>query len=143
MWIYYAAIILTIVSNVFYHTFQKLTPNNVNPILSLFITYLSAAAFCLILMPFFPDPEGIVASFKKISWVSFALGITVVGLELGFLLAYRAGWNISLAGLFSNATVALLLIPVGILFFQEKITLTHLAGILLCFGGLFLINSEL
>jgi drug/metabolite transporter (DMT)-like permease len=142
MWIYYAAIGLTIFSNVLYHIFQKATPGNVNPLISLFFTYLTAAAVCLVLFPFYPGREGILLSIKKVNWTSIALGIAIVGLEMGFLLAYRAGWNISLAGIFSNGTVALLLIPVGILLFREKLTPVNLAGIILCFGGLLLINKK-
>ncbi len=142
MWIYYVAILLTILSNVFYHIFQKATPNNVNPILSLLVTYLTAAMLCLVILPFYLNGESLTLSLKKISWTSFALGGAVVGLELGFLLAYRAGWNIGFAGILSNGMVALLLIPVGILFFHEKLSLVNILGILLCFGGLMLINKK-
>lgn len=142
MWIYYAALALTVVSNVLYHIFQKSTPSNVNPIISLLVTYLTAAAFCAVIIPFYPKDSGLLDSLKRINWASFALGIAIVGLELGFLLAYRAGWNISLAGLLSNATVGLLLIPVGILFFAEKLTFINAAGIMLCFGGLVLMNHK-
>jgi drug/metabolite transporter (DMT)-like permease len=142
MWLYYAAIALTIVSNVFYHFIQKSTPNNINPILSLFISYLTAAVACAALLPFYPYEEGIIPSLKKINWTSFALGISLIGLELGFLLAYRSGWNISSAAFLSNATVTMLLIPIGVLLFQEKITLTTIAGIILCLGGIILINHK-
>jgi uncharacterized membrane protein len=142
MWLYYAAIILTIVTNVFYHIIQKLTPTTIDPIASLIVTYLVAAAFCLIILPFYPHSESLVSSFKKANWTSFALGISIVGLELGFLLAYRAGWNLSLANICSNTTVALLLIPIGKLFFNERINAVNIIGIILCFGGLILINHK-
>lgn len=142
MWIYYTAILLTIMSNVFYHILQKSTPSTVNPVLSLLFTYLTAAMLCLVVLPFYLNGESLTLALKKINWTSFALGGAVVGLELGFLLAYRAGWNIGLAGIFSNGMVALLLIPVGILFFHEKLSLVNILGILLCFGGLMLINRR-
>jgi multidrug transporter EmrE-like cation transporter len=68
------------------------------------------------------------------------LGIAIIGLELGFLLAYRAGWNISLAGLVSNVIVGLVLLPVGLLLFQEKLTPLNLAGVVVCIAGLVMIN---
>jgi len=46
-------------------------------------------------------------------------------LELGFLLAYRKVWNISVAGFLSNTLVALMLIPVGLLLFKETISLRY------------------
>ena len=33
--------------------------------------------------------------------------------ELGFLLAYRSGWNLGVAALYSNAATALVLLPVA------------------------------
>ena len=48
------------------------------------------------------------------------LGIWIVGLELGFLMAYRAGWNISMGALVANITLALVLIPVGIILYTWK-----------------------
>lgn len=142
MLIYYIAIALTILSNVFYHIFQKATPSNANPFLSLMITYLTAAAVCLMILPFYPGEASLLEAFKKISWVSVALGVAIVGLEFGFLLAYRVGWNISLAGVFSNIAVGLLIIPIGILFYHEKISGVNIAGIALCLGGLALVNYK-
>lgn len=139
---YYAAIIITIAANVCYHVFLKSTPANVNPVLSLLVTYTTAAVMCLAAYPFFPGQETILASLARLNWASYALGLAVFGLEIGFLLAYRAGWNISLAGIVSNSAVALLLLPIGLLFFQEKLSSTNLFGILLCFAGLILINHR-
>lgn len=142
MWLYYGAVLLVVVSNVLYHIAAKSTPTNINPIVSLIITYFTAAVFCLLMLPFYPNSEGIAASLKKINWASFALGITVVGLELGFLLAYKAGWNISLAQLCSNVLVSILLIPIGLMFFQDKLTLVNIVGIVLCFGGFILVSYK-
>lgn len=140
MGLYYAAILLVVVSNVFYHIAQRSTPSDVNPMLSLIVTYLTAAAFCVMLLPLHPDRLSLVSSFKKLNWASIALGISIVGLELGFLLAYRAGWNISLAQVFATIQVTLLLIPVGIVFFHERVTLLNVVGIALCLGGVMLIG---
>jgi multidrug transporter EmrE-like cation transporter len=68
--------------------------------------------------------------------------VAIVGLEVGFMLAYRAGWNITLAGLVSSTTVSLLLIPVGLLFFRESLTAVNALGIALCLAGLVLVNYK-
>jgi drug/metabolite transporter (DMT)-like permease len=133
-------IILAIITSMLYHLFQKLTPAGANPILALIITYLTATLASLLLLPAFPLSVNLRESLKGINWVSVALGVTIVGLELGYLLAYRAGWNISIAGIFSNATVALLLIPIGMALFNEKLSAFNLAGILFCTLGLVLVN---
>jgi multidrug transporter EmrE-like cation transporter len=61
-------------------------------------------------------------------------------LELGFLLAYRAGWNISLAGLVSNTTVAMLLLPVGLVLFRERLSGINAVGVVVALLGLVLMN---
>ena len=135
-------IILAIITSMLYHLFQKLTPAGANPILALVVTYVTATIASLILLPAFPLNVNLRESVRSVNWVSIALGLTIVGLELGYLLAYRAGWNISIAGIFSNATVALLLIPIGIALFNEKLSMFNLAGILFCTLGLVLVNRR-
>ncbi|MCB2178323.1 EamA family transporter [bacterium] len=137
---FWLAISLTILSNVFYHIFQKVTPQNVNPMLSLAVSYLVAGAVCLALLPVFPLKEGLREEIRHINWASVGLAFTLVGLELGFLLAYRAGWSISLAGLVSNATVSLILLPVGLMFFREKLSVVNAFGVVLAIAGLILMN---
>jgi len=83
-----------------------------------------------------------VASLKATNWASLLLGFAVVGFELGFLLAYRMGWNISVAGLLSNTLVALFLIPIGFVLFRENISLTGISGVLLCIASLILISKK-
>jgi multidrug transporter EmrE-like cation transporter len=82
------------------------------------------------------------AEVRKLNWASVGLGAVIVGLELGFLLAYRAGWNISVASLVANTTVALLLIPVGLLFFKEELSAVNILGIILAIAGLVLVNLK-
>ncbi len=137
---YFAAIALTVVSNVLYHLFQKSTPGGVNPVLALAVTYALATAISLLLLPAFPLAGGLVASLRQVNWASFGLALAIVGLELGFLLAYRAGWNLSTGGLVSNVTVAIVLLPLGLLLFREQLQPRNYLGIALCLAGLALIN---
>lgn len=142
MFLYYASMGLTVLSNVLYHTFQKLTPGTVNPVLSLTVTYATAAVLCLALLPLFPLQGSLGASLRALTWPSYALALAITGLELGFLLAYRAGWNISLGAAVSNVSVALVLLPIGLIAFREKVSPTNLIGIVVCLAGLVLINRK-
>lgn len=83
-----------------------------------------------------------LASLQKLNWTSYALGLAIIGLELGYLLAYRAGWDLSLGALVSNSAVSLLLIPLGLLLFKERLTVVNGIGIVFCLIGLLLINSK-
>ncbi len=139
---FYGAIALTVLANVLYHLFQKAIPPGVNPMVSLMVTYLVAATASLILLPLFPLQSDLATEFRKVSWASVALGGAIIGLELGFLLAYRQGWNISLASLVANTTVALILIPIGLMLFKEHLTPLNIVGAVLALAGLVLVNLK-
>jgi uncharacterized membrane protein len=55
------------------------------------------------------------------------------------LLAYRAGWNISIGSLVVSVAVAILLIPTGLLFYREHLSAANVTGIVLCLAGLVLV----
>ncbi|MZP30598.1 EamA family transporter [Heliobacterium undosum] len=139
--LFYLAIGLTIIANIAYHFFLKITPQNSNPVVALATTYLTAMVACLLLLPFFSQEGGLLESLKKVNWTSIALGISIVGLEMGFMLAYRAGGNISVAPVISNTAVALLIIPIGVLVFSEALSAKKVLGIVLCLVGLYFINQ--
>lgn len=137
---FYGAIVLTILSNTLYHLLQKIIPGGVNPVVSLAVTYLFAAGATLLLLPLFPLQGALAVELRKVNWASAALGAVIVGLELGFLLAYRVGWNLNLANIVSNTTVAILLVPLGLLLFKEQISPINLIGVVLAIVGLVLVN---
>lgn len=139
---YFGSMLMTVLANVGYHLSQRGISGKVNPLVSLTLTYLVALTATVIAMPFFSVPEGSswIDQVKSANWATYALGLALVGLELGFLLAYRAGWKVSLAALYSNALVTLLLIPVGLLVFQEHLDVKKALGILLASAGLWLMR---
>ncbi|MBP2171798.1 hypothetical protein [Methanococcus voltae] len=143
---YYTSIVIVILSNIFYHIFQKSISQEVNPFISLFVTYLMSLFACIVIMLFQCHTgelnfSNLLTNFKGLNWASYGLGFVIVGLELGFLLAYRAGWNISIAALTTYIIVALLLLPIGVFIYNEGISSLKIMGILLCLSGLFLINK--
>jgi len=139
---YYIPLLLTIVANVLYHISQKNTSGKINPMFSLMITYGVALIISLILFLFMKGETSIRENLKELNWASLLLGISIVLLELGFLLAYRAGWNIGTASIISTIVVTIALIPIGILFFKEEITLKNIVGIIISIVGIILINNK-
>ncbi|MBI3360847.1 MAG: EamA family transporter [Chloroflexi bacterium] len=131
---------LTVISNALYHVLQKSIPGAAHPLLSLIATYAMAVVACLALLPLFPFKAGLVQSLRELNWVSYCLGFAIIGLELGFLLAYRAGWNVSLGAIVSNVAVTILLVPIGMLLFREKVSAMNLVGIAVCIIGLVMVN---
>lgn len=140
--LYYFAMGLTVAANVAYHLCQKAISPNANPLVSLFFTYLTGMLITLVCIPFFYPGLQIGSSVKGLNWATFALGFGIVGLELGFLLAYRAGWNLSLGALYSNVMVTVLLLPIGVLVFKETLTGRHWVGLALALTGLILLGQK-
>ena len=62
-----------------------------------------AAALSLLL--FFVTTGGeknLIQEIGKTNWAPVVMGLSVVGLELGYILIYRAGWKVSVASLVAN-----------------------------------------
>lgn len=139
---YVFSIVLIVASNILYNICQKSTPEGANPFSSLLITYLTASIITVLTFLFFYNDKSLVQSFKELNWTSIALGISIVGLEFGYLMAYRSGWNISEGSLVANILLALMLIPVGILFYKEGFAFIKTVGVLFCIIGLLLLNKN-
>lgn len=139
---YVFSIVLIVASNILYNICQKSTPESANPMSSLLITYLTASTITLITYFLYYTDKSLVQSVRELNWTSIALGVAIVGLEFGYLMAYRAGWNISVGSLVANILLALMLIPVGVLIYQEGFALNKILGVVLCLIGLILLNKN-
>jgi drug/metabolite transporter (DMT)-like permease len=140
--LYTAAIALAILSSMLYHTFIKLTPQGAHPALSLVVTYGLAALLCGGILLVQPLQTGLADALKQLNWASYALALAIVGLEMAYILAYRAGWRISIAAVLVNTTVTVLLVPIGLLAFKEKLSPLNVAGILVAIAGLVMMNVK-
>lgn len=139
--IYLFSMLLAILASASYHLLAKAIPQTVNPAIVLILTYSVGILLSLGLMvTIFPLQGTFEANLRQITPPMLLLGLAVVGIEMGFVLAYRAGWNTQVAPLVSNLSVALLLLPVGALLFKEQITLVNLIGFGICVVGLILVN---
>ncbi len=140
MFLFYFSITLAIVSSALYHFSQKGTPANVNPAVAIMVTYFVAFFLTSSLLFFLPPQNGILAEVRKLNWASYLLAFGVVGLEVGFLLVYRAGWNLGLAAVLVNVVASLILVPVAIFVFSDKLSWVNIVGILVCLAGLVMLN---
>lgn len=137
---YYISLLIAVASGIMYHITQKSIDHDVNPLISLMVTYAVALGVTLIIYQVDKDKVSLVSEFQNLNWASFALGIAIVGLELGILLAYRNGWDISKLGLFNNILVSLILLPIGFAFFREHASLKTMLGIGVSLAGLYIIK---
>ena len=88
------------------------------------------------------DSRDILTELKKANWTSFVLGIVLVGLEVGFIYAYKAGWKVSAAQIVTSSILGVILIIVGYVGYKEAITLNKIVGVIVCLAGLGLINLK-
>lgn len=140
MFLFYFSITLAIASSALYHFTAKSTPSNVNFTVSLLVTYAVAFMVTLVGFVFFPARNGVVAEIKQLNWASIGLAIAIVGIEFGFLLTYRSGWNLGIAAVLVNVVASLLLVPVAIYVFKDNISWINILGILVCLAGLVMLN---
>lgn len=141
MWNYIWPILLVIGSNTIYNICAKSTPAEANSFVSLSITYLVGALLSIGMFFLTSAGKDYFVELKKLNWASVVLGASVVALEFGYIAIYRAGWKVSVGSLVANIGLAVILILVGVIFYKELISIKQICGIMLCLGGLLLLNT--
>ena len=132
-------LLLVIISHTVYNICTKSTPQNIQPLASLTITYLISAAISAVLFFVLSEDKNLALEMGKANWATFLLGGVLVLLEVGWIYMYRVGWKVSVGSLVANIGLACTLLLIGVLFYREALTLRQLAGILLCMASLFLL----
>ena len=133
-------IALLVFSNTVYQICAKEVPSNMDTFASMTITY-AVGTICSAIMFFaFNRGSNLIAEYGKTNWAPFALGVSVVGLEVGFICAFKNGWSVSTAQVVQAAFLAVVLIFVGALLYKEAITANKIIGIVMCMIGLWFIN---
>ena len=135
-------IALVVLSNIVYQICAKSVPSGMNPFASLTVTYLIGAVASFVLFLLTKPSGGLLKEFGKINWASLILGIVIVGLEAGFIYAYKAGWQVSTASIVQSSILAVALIFVGFMLYHEPLTWNKLVGIGVCLIGLVIINLK-
>jgi len=133
---------LAVVATVAYHVILKLTPAGANPFLSLMLTYGAVTVLFAGVLVLAPGEFAWREELRQLNWTAIALALAIIGLDLGFILLYRTGFEVSLGALVTQTAAAMLLVGIGVLVFREKLDLSHGIGIVLCLAGLWLVNRR-
>jgi len=135
-------ILLALSGGVLYHVAQKAVPRQVSPFAAIVFAYAIGIICALVALFLIPSERPLAESWRAANWAVWLLGVGAVIIEVGFLLAYRAGWQISRASVVANTAVALVLLPLGVLFFHEQLSWRNAAGIACCLLGLYLLAQK-
>lgn len=139
---YFWPFALVVGANVLYNVASRSVPKECDAFAVLVVTYLTASFLSCIGFFTIGGHRDISAAIRHIDWTAYALGIAMVGLEIGFIFMYRAGWKMSVACLATNAVLAAILILVGAIFFQEHISLREIFGMLVTAAGLVILLGD-
>ena len=135
-------IVLVIISNTVYQICAKSVPNTMDPFASLTVTYLVGAAASAVLYFVLNKNANLALEYGKLNWAPVTLGLVIVGLEVGWIYAYKAGWQVSTGFIVQSAFLALVLVIVGYIVYNENISWNKLVGVIICLIGLGFINYK-
>ena len=134
---YSASIVLVTVSLVAYQLAQRANTAGTNPWIPLLVAYVVGALFCIVALAATSDLG--LEAIRSAPSGSLLLGISIVGIEFGYLEAQRSGWHPASVGLVGNISATLILAVVAALFLGDRLSLREWAGIGLCALGLALL----
>jgi drug/metabolite transporter (DMT)-like permease len=137
---FYISALLAILGGLGYQFFIKRVPSTLNPFINIISIYLAVIVLCLALLPLFPLEGGLRNHLKQLSWLHLALAVSVTMIELGFLLMYRYGWNLSTGNLVTGVFINVVLVVIGLGLLGEKLNTINLIGIALSILGVTLIS---
>lgn len=139
---FYLPILTVVLSNVIYHVCAKSTSPKINPFASLAVTYLIGGAVSLAVYYITSPTRRLTQELSHLNWSAWVLGVAIVGLEAGNIFMYKVGWDVSLGPLVTSSLSAVALLLVGVIAYGEGLSLTKVIGVVLCLGGLILLNQK-
>jgi hypothetical protein len=141
---YYLSMLTAIAGLVTYQLFMRAAPRGVNPWGLMAMVYFIAGTACVVAAAVwrrFVAPAEPLPGLTSVGAAAL-IAVSVILIEIGYLLVYRAGWSISIGPGVAQAVTLSLLFLVGVTAFGERFTIGKLSGVLLCLGGLWLLVRE-
>jgi uncharacterized membrane protein YdcZ (DUF606 family) len=138
----YFPLLIIIVGGLLYQFSQKSVAHGVNAYFVIILAYLAGIVLCLVCHWIYPAEGTLTEAVKKSNWAVLGVGAGAVLVEIGFLMAYRQGWQISVTSMLVNMVISLVLVPVGLLVYKERLSGWNALGIVFYFAGLILISRK-
>ena len=130
-------ILLVVASGVGYQVGLKEVSDVGDPMASLMVTYLAASVVSFVI--YFFQSLGKESFFRGVLTVNasaIGLGLSIVGIEVGTLFMYRAGWAVNVAFVVANSLIVAALMLTGFLLYKEKLTLRQVIGVGISLAGI-------
>jgi drug/metabolite transporter (DMT)-like permease len=124
---------------VVYHTAAKSVPKDLAPALVLVVAYATALSLSALAYLWLPGRSTPISTGLLHPSV-LGLGLGAAMIEIGYVLTYRAAWPVSVASVMINGMVAALLVPIGLLVFGERLSVSRVTGMFLCLAGVWLLR---
>jgi multidrug transporter EmrE-like cation transporter len=134
-------VILAVTGGVLYHVSAKNIPRDLAPALVLVVAYATALAISAAGHWWMRGGGESTASLQLLHPGVLGLGIGAALIELGYVLTYRAAWPVSVASVVVSGMVAAVLVVVGVLAFDERLSIMRIGGLLLCLAGVWLLRQ--
>lgn len=130
-------LLLVVLSSVGYQVGLKEVAGVGDPMISLMVTYLAASAVSFVIY-FFQSlgKESFLRGVLSVNVSAVGLGLAIVGIEVGTLFMYRAGWAVNVAFVVANSLIVAALMLTGFLLYKEKLTLRQLIGVGISLAGI-------
>ena len=129
-------IALVVFSNTLYQICAKEVPAGMNAFASLTVTYLVGAVASGLLFLVTGNGANLLQEYGRLNWAPFVLGLVILGLEAGWIYAYKAGWPVSTAFIVQSAILAGFLLAVGYVLYREPLAWNKVAGVVICLTGI-------
>ena len=133
-------LLLALGGAVAYHLAQRVVPGSAAPFVVIGAAYLTGLLVYIGIVVASGTP---VAETVRTAWrPAVSIGLGALAIEVGFLLAYRAGWPLATASLVTNVAVAVVLLALGVALFGEALSVRQWIGAAACVVGLILLTSR-
>lgn len=130
-------LLLVVASAVGYQVGLKEVSDVGDPMASLMVTYLAASVVSFVIY-FFQSlgKESFFRGVLSVNASAMGLGLAIVGIEVGTLFMYRAGWAVNVAFVVANSLIVAALMLTGFLLYKEKLTLRQAIGVGISLAGI-------
>lgn len=133
-------IILTVASSAMYHFMLKQASTRLSPFTLLFWSYAIAAVLCLVGIFATGADVRVSESLKGKMYLPGILALTLIGIEVGYLLSYKGGGQLGKVSMITQLTSIIVMVAIGFFMTKDTLTLTKGLGVATALMSFFLLS---